>query len=173
VLLRRPDVQIAPLRGNVDTRLGKAQAGEYDAVLLAGAGLLRLGLEHHVTEWLSLEVMLPAPGQGALAVQCRADDLQTQRLLSALEDPPARIATTAERSFLSGLGGGCSLPVAAFAQVGGTPEVIQLEGLVVAPDGRSVIRLQGAGNQPIETGLALAQRALEQGAAQLLAMETA
>ncbi len=86
ILSRRPDLQIESLRGNVDTRLRKAMDGQYDAIILAGAGLTRLGLEDHVTEWLSLDVMLPAPGQGALAVQCRADDQATLELLAALED---------------------------------------------------------------------------------------
>jgi hydroxymethylbilane synthase len=107
-----------------------------------------------------------------LAVQCRAEDSETLRLLSALEDPLARSATSAERSFLLGLGGGCSLPVAAYARVSGKPQEVNLEGMVASPDGRSFIRLHGVGTSPQETGLSLAQRALEQGAAQLLNLET-
>src|SRR5215211_4375606 len=98
ILSRRPDVRIESLRGNVDTRLRKALDGQYDAIILAGAGLTRLGLESNVTEWLSLEVMLPAPGQGALAVQCRADDQTTLNILAALEDKSTRKAVTAERA---------------------------------------------------------------------------
>ena len=103
VLSARPDLTISSLRGNVDTRLRKALEGQYDAIILAGAGLIRLGLENHVTKWLSLDVMLPAPGQGALAVQCRANDQRTQDLLAPLEDEPTRKTVTAERAFLQGL----------------------------------------------------------------------
>ena len=90
ILSLRPDIKTESLRGNVDTRLRKALDGQYDAIILAGAGLTRLGLDQHVTEWLSLDVMLPAPGQGALAVQCRADDQTTLSLLAALEDDSTR-----------------------------------------------------------------------------------
>src|SRR5512133_972092 len=136
ILSIRPDLHTEPLRGNVDTRVRKALDGQYDAIILAGAGLTRLGLEKHVTEWLSLDVMLPAPGQGALAVQCRADDQTTLSLLAALEDESTRKAVTAERAFLSGLGGGCAVPVAAYAQViGSQSPVIKLEGLVISEDG--------------------------------------
>src|SRR5919108_5788245 len=113
LLAARPDLKIESLRGNVDTRLRKALEGQYDAILLAGAGLTRLGLGSQVTEWLPLDVMLPAPGQGALAVQCRSTDETTLGLLSALEDESTRRAVTAERAFLSRLGGGCAVPVAA------------------------------------------------------------
>src|SRR5512145_1171473 len=117
ILAQRPDVTTQSLRGNVDTRLRKALEGQYDAIILAGAGLTRLGLEKNVTQWLPLDVMLPAPGQGALAVQCRADDAATLDLFAALEDEATRKAVTAERAFLSALGGGCSVPVAAYAIV--------------------------------------------------------
>ena len=117
LLSLRPDLRTESLRGNVDTRVHKALDGQYDAIILAGAGLTRLGLEKNVTEWLSLDVMLPAPGQGALAVQCRADDKETLAILSKLEDDSTRKAVTAERAFLSGLGGGCAVPVAAHATV--------------------------------------------------------
>jgi hydroxymethylbilane synthase len=162
----RPDLKVEPLRGNVDTRLRKVQAGEYDAILLSGAGLLRLGLEGNVTEWLSLEVMLPAPGQGALAVQCRAGDEATCAALAALDDPATRRATTAERAFLAGLGGGCSLPVAAYAETDG--DGLLLRGLVASPDGRQVIRCQARGGDPQETGLACARQALARGAGRYL-----
>src|SRR5574341_326992 len=105
LLSLRPDLHTESLRGNVDTRVRKALDGQYDAIILAGAGLTRLGLDKHVTEWLSLDVMLPAPGQGALAVQCRADDSTTLNLLAVLEDEPTHKAVTAERAFLSSLGG--------------------------------------------------------------------
>lgn len=166
VLAVRPDLQIEPLRGNVDTRLRKAQEGQYDAIILAGAGLVRLGLAEHVSQWLPLEVMLPAPGQGALAVQCRLDDTETLRLLGALHDSHTYLTTTAERAFLSGLGGGCSVPVAAYGIVQG--EQVVLRGLVATPDGKSVIRVQEQGIDPHEVGLQAAAAALSQGAGAIL-----
>lgn len=175
LLAQRPDLRIEPLRGNVDTRLRKVQEGLYDAIILAGAGLIRLGLEAAVTEWLPLELMLPAPGQGALAVQCRAGDEETIQRLGLLESPEARLATTAERAFLAGLGGGCSLPVAAHAVVAASPTgaEIRLEGLVASVDGSRVIRLQGRGPDPQALGLELARQAREQGADELLALPPA
>ncbi len=169
ILSLRPDLRIASLRGNVDTRLRKALDGQYDAIILAGAGLTRLGLDHHVTEWLSLDVMLPAPGQGALAVQCRADDHTTLNLLAALEDESTRKAVTAERAFLQGLGGGCAVPVAAYAQVEGqTSKVIQLTGLVISVDGKKAIKVVGEGADALELGKRLANEALAQGANEIL-----
>jgi hydroxymethylbilane synthase len=166
LLACRPDLHIEPLRGNVDTRLRKAQQGPYEAIILAAAGLVRLGLEAHVTQWLPLEVMLPAPGQGALAVQCRSEDSQTLRCLSAIEDPDARLTTTAERAFLAGLGGGCSLPVAAYASL--EAEGLSLTGVVASPDGRRLIRLQASGRDPSALGHSLARQALAEGAGELL-----
>ena len=170
VLSARPDVTTASLRGNVDTRLRKALEGQYDAILLAGAGLTRLGLEVHVTQWLPLDVMLPAPGQGALAVQCRADDEETLSLLSALEDAPTRAAVTAERQFLLGLGGGCAVPVAAYAAVSGQQSAISLTGLVSSIDGKRFIKVTGEGADPLELGKRLAQEAIAQGASEILAL---
>lgn len=169
ILSLRSDVHIQSLRGNVDTRLRKALDGQYDAIILAGAGLIRLGLAGHVTEWLPLEVMLPAPGQGALAVQCRADDKETLALFFKLEDESTRKAVTAERAFLSGLGGGCAVPVAAYATVKGqTPRVITLTGLVISEDGKKVVKIAGEGTDPLQLGNDLAQRAIAQGAAEIL-----
>ena len=170
VLSARPDVTTASLRGNVDTRLRKALEGQYDAILLAGAGLTRLGLEVHVTQWLPLDVMLPAPGQGALAVQCRADDEETLSLLSALEDAPTRAAVTAERQFLLGLGGGCAVPVAAYAAVSGQQSAISLTGLVSSIDGKRFIKVTGEGADPLELGKRLAQETIAQGASEILAL---
>jgi hydroxymethylbilane synthase len=171
LLAARPNLTIQSLRGNVDTRLRKAVEGQYDAIILAGAGLTRLGLDQHVTEWLSLDVMLPAPGQGALAVQCRADDGTTLRLLAALEDEPTRNAVTAERAFLSGLGGGCAVPVAAYAETVIESHVLQLRltGLVISPDGKKAIKATGEGVNALELGNELAQKAIAQGAGEILA----
>ncbi len=166
LLAVRPDLKTQSLRGNVDTRVRKALEGQYAAIVLAGAGLTRLGLERHVTEWLPLEVMLPAPGQGALAVQCRSTDQTTLRLLAALEDESTRRAVTAERAFLSGLGGGCAIPVAAYAecQVSG----VKLTGLVISEDGKRSIKVTGKGVDPLKLGRGLALQAISQGANEIL-----
>jgi len=168
ILSLRPDLRTESMRGNVDTRLRKALDGQYDAIILAGAGLIRLGLDGHVTEWLSLDVMLPAPGQGALAIQCRADDQTILSLLAALEDESTRKAVTAERAFLSGLGSGCSLPVAAYAT---SKQTITLTGLVASPDGKQMIKVTGEGNNSIQLGKELAQNAITQGASEMLALD--
>ncbi len=166
LLAYRPDLKVMSIRGNVDTRIRKVLASEYDATVLAAAGVTRLGLDAHITDWLPLDVMLPAPGQGALAVQCRAADTAVQRLLAPLNDTAAHTCVTAERAFLNGLGGGCSLPVAAYATL--TAEEIMLTALVAAEDGQPVIRLEGHGRDPHALGAALAQQALAQGAEALL-----
>ena len=171
LLAARPDLQTQSLRGNVDTRLKKAMNGQYHAIILAGAGLKRLGLEQHVTEWLPLDVMLPAPGQGALAVQCRSDDLATLEILAALEDSATRQAVTAERAFLSGLGGGCAVPVAAYAEsVGDKRLEIRLTGLVISEDGTKAIKVNGEGTDALQLGNELAGQAISQGANQILAL---
>ena len=170
LLSLRPDLHTKSLRGNVDTRLRKALDGQYDAIILAGAGLARLDLDHHVTEWLPLDVMLPAPGQGALAVQCRADDQATLGLLAALEDDSTRKAVTAERAFLSGLGGGCAVPVAAYANVDN--QTISLTGLVISEDGKKVIKVAGQGTHALQLGIELAHKAMEQGAGEILALDS-
>ena len=172
ILSVRPELSVKSLRGNVDTRLRKALEGQYDAIILAGAGLTRLGLDEHVTQWLPLEVMLPAPGQGALAVQCRADDEGTLRMLSVLEDAPTRAAVTAERQFLLGLGGGCAVPVAAYAAVSGQLPAISLTGLVASIDGKKHIRVNSEGSDPQELGRRLAKEAVSQGADEILKLVT-
>jgi hydroxymethylbilane synthase len=172
MLAARPDLKIESLRGNVDTRLRKALEGQYDAIILAGAGLTRLGLETNVTEWLSLDVMLPAPGQGALAVQCRSTDQTTLSLLAALEDASTRKAVTAERAFLSGLGGGCAVPVAAYAEADVKSQVsgIRLIGLVISEDGKKAIEVTGEGTDALQLGKELARQAITQGANEILAL---
>ncbi len=162
LLAARPDLQILSLRGNVDTRIRKAMQGDYDAIVLAAAGVLRLGFSSHIAEYLSSDVMLPAPGQGAVAVQCRSDDAAARALLHPIDHAPTRSAVTAERAFLNGLGGGCSAPVAAYAQAN------RLIGLVASKDGRRVIRVSGEGDNPVVLGNELAQQALAQGAQELL-----
>lgn len=173
ILSLRPDLRIQSLRGNVDTRLRKALDGQYDAIILAGAGLTRLGLDSHVTEWLSLDVMLPAPGQGALAIQCRADDEVTLTLLSKLEDQATRKAVTAERAFLQGLGGGCAVPVAAYATNSDQSLAISLTGLVISEDGKKVVKITNEGMDALELGKKLSQQAIAQGADEILKKITA
>ena len=171
LLAARPDLNLLPLRGNVDTRVRKALGGEYNAIVLAAAGVLRLGLAQHITQYLPFEVMLPAPGQGAMAVQCRSHDQATLDLLAPIDDLTSRVAVTAERVFLSDLGGGCSAPIAAFAnsEFRNHKSEIQLTGLVASVDGRHVIRVSGDGHEPHALGNQLAQRALDRGAGALLA----
>ncbi len=164
----RPDLIIKSLRGNVDTRLKKALRGEYDAIILAGAGLIRLGLQNHVAEWLTFDQMLPAPGQGALAIQCRADDQKALELLARLEHRPTRLAVAAERAFLAGIGAGCSVPVAAYAEVDEGQGLIQLHARVIAEDGARMIQVQAEGSEAQDLGTRLAEMALEQGAGELL-----
>jgi hydroxymethylbilane synthase len=168
LLAARPDLTLLPLRGNVDTRIRKALQGDYDAIVLAAAGVLRLSLGEHITEYMPFEVMLPAPGQGALAVQCRADDAATRELLAAIDDPASRAAVTVERAFLDALGGGCSAPVAAYARCGMQNAECRMTGLVASLDGRHVIRVSGIGSDPVVLGRQLAQQALAQGAGEFL-----
>jgi len=168
LLAARPDLQLLPLRGNVDTRVRKALSGDYDAIVLAAAGILRLGLGQHVSQYLSFKTMLPAPGQGAIAVQCRASDLDVLNWLRPLDDQPTRAAVTAERAFLAGLGGGCSAPIAAYATPG-LGSTLSLTGLVAMVDGRRVIRVAGVGDDPLLLGAELAAQALAKGARELLA----
>jgi hydroxymethylbilane synthase len=161
----RADLDVRSIRGNVDTRVRKVHDGDFDAAVLAAAGVERLGLGEDVTEWLSPETMLPAPGQGALAVQCRADDDRVLELLAAIDDPEARAATTAERAFLRELGGGCAAPVAAYGR--SNAGVVALDALVASPDGTRVVRVAGAG-KPDEVGSRLAREALAAGADRIL-----
>jgi hydroxymethylbilane synthase len=170
--LARPDLAIVPLRGNVDTRVHRAQAGEVDAIVIAAAGVERLGLQHTITEYLPFDIMLPAPGQGALAIQCRAGDSVTRRLLVALDDPIARATTTAERGFLAALGGGCAAPIAALGAVRETDagRRLHLRGLVASLDGARAVRVSGDASldEPAALASRLAQEAIVLGGRALL-----
>jgi hydroxymethylbilane synthase len=137
LLAARPDLTVADIRGNVDTRLAKLAAGGYDALVLAAAGLVRLGRIDAVTEWLSMDVMLPAPGQGALAVQVRADDESIMTAVASLDDAITTVALTAERAFLAATGAGCTGIVGAFARV--EDSTVVLTGLV-ANGGGTLVR---------------------------------
>lgn len=157
----RPDLEVRPIRGNVESRVAKVDAGEYDAAVLALAGLRRLGMEPRAGHVFGYEEMLPAPAQGALAVECRAEDAPTRALLEGIDDPAVRVAVTAERVFLATIDGGCSFPAAAYAEQFGT--TLKLNALIAA-DGR-IIRSKMAG--PVATagglGRALAEELMALG----------
>ncbi|HAM42090.1 MAG TPA: hydroxymethylbilane synthase [Candidatus Omnitrophica bacterium] len=165
---RRKDVECVEIRGNVDTRLRKLQEGQYDAIVLAACGLIRLGLEDRITELLPFEMMLPEPGQGCLAVEARSGDSRMIEMLRGLDHAPSRACVEAERALLAALGGGCRVPIAAHAsrQEGG----LTLEGTVVSADGREAVRdrISGVITEPVALGERLAKRLIEQGAPQLL-----
>jgi hydroxymethylbilane synthase len=145
----RPDLEVRPIRGNVETRVAKVDSGEFDAALLALAGLRRLGLDARADHVFGYEEMLPAPAQGALAVECRAGDAETRVLLAAIDDPAVREAVTAERVFLATIDGGCSFPAAAHAEHFGT--TLKLRALIAA-DGR-IFRSKMAGPTASAAGL--------------------
>jgi hydroxymethylbilane synthase len=168
--IARPDLTIRQIRGNVETRVRKVTEGEYDATVLAAAGLLRLGLLEAVTDWLPLETMLPAPGQGALAVQCRSNDAQVMTWLGAIDDLTVRSAVTAERTLLLALGGGCSAPIAAHCTIDATNGTshLTMQAVVASPDGKSVIRLSGSDADPIELAHRLADEARRRGVDRIL-----
>ena len=166
LLAYRSDLKVEPIRGNVDTRIRKVIEGLYDAIILAAAGVTRLGLDEHITQYLPFDVMLPAPGQGALGIQYRVGDTETPRLLKAIDHTPTRLAVTAERAFLAALGGGCSLPVGALACVDG--DTIHLQGVIAAPDGSRVLRVSDSGTDAQPLGETLAQKSLVEGANDLL-----
>lgn len=173
ILLLRKDLHCVPIRGNADTRLRKVLAGELDAVVLAYAGLARLGRLDAVSQVFEPDDMLPAPGQGALAVECRASDQPLAELLAAIDDPLSRAAVAAERTLLATLEGGCHAPIAAFA--GGTAAELHLEAAVIAADGRQVMRERGAGvpADAEQLGRDLARRLLNDGAGSLITVPSA
>jgi hydroxymethylbilane synthase len=154
LLHRRPDLQLADIRGNVETRLRKLRDDGYDALVLAQAGLERLGLTGHVTDVLDPAWMLPAVGQGALGLECRSDDSTTRQLLSRLDDPATRSAVEAERALLYHLGGGCQVPLGALARVDG--ERVTLRAAVLALDGSQ--RIAGEESGPRGDGAAVGER---------------
>jgi len=170
LLARRPDLRVKSIRGNVDTRLRKVLEGQYDAIILAAAGVIRLGLQEHITHYIPFEIMLPAPGQGALAIQCRADDENMLDRLTAVHNQSTSLAVTAEREFLSALGGGCSLPIGALATIEG--DEIRLQVVISAPDGGQTIRLVLTDDDPHLLGQGLALQAIAEGAADLISQET-
>jgi hydroxymethylbilane synthase len=168
LLAARPDLKIETLRGNVDTRLRRHDAGEMDAIVLACAGLTRLGLESRITARLDPKICLPAVAQGVIGIECRGADQRTLDLVSALDHPAVRIAMDAERAFAHRLGGSCQSPIAAHARLEGGR--LMLEGLVAEPDGSRLLRDSASGNRedPVALGELLAERILAAGARSLL-----
>jgi hydroxymethylbilane synthase len=165
----RPDLDIRDLRGNVNTRLGKLDDGQYDAIILAAAGLIRLEMESRIADYIEPEVSLPANGQGAVGIECRIDDEVTKALLAPLEHTQTRIRVNAERSMNRYLEGGCQVPIGAYALVDG--EQVHLRGLVGAVDGSEILRDEVTGhvNDAEKLGIELAKKLLAQGADKILA----
>ncbi|MGZ4889122.1 MAG: hydroxymethylbilane synthase [Candidatus Angelobacter sp.] len=162
----RPDLQVLPLRGNVDTRLRKLESGEYDAIILAAAGVLRLGLETHVRSRISADVMCPAVGQGALAIEIRRGDQQTKTLLAFLNDADTHAAIDCERELLGSLGGGCQVPIGAYAEKRGGR--LYLQAMVGRPDGSQILREQADGTDGVKLGRETAQTLLWRGGDKIL-----
>lgn len=171
LLALRPDLQIVDLRGNVETRLRKLDEGQMDAVILACAGLIRLGLEDRIRERLSLDTFVPAPGQGAIGVTVRKSDAETLALVKSISDPRTTAAVEAERAFLNHLGGGCKTPIACHATIREGKLVVH--GYVSSPDGDTVFREEAIGreDQAVSLGMSLADSLLGQGAREILKKE--
>ena len=162
----RPDLEIHPLRGNVDTRLSKLEAGEYGAIILAAAGLSRLGKTELIKQFISADVMCPAAGQGALAVEIRAGDSGTLDQVAFLDDPSARATTACERALLGRLGGGCQVPIGALAEVLGGR--LHLQAIVASPDGSQVLRESAEGVDPVHLGQSVGDALLHRGGKAIL-----
>jgi hydroxymethylbilane synthase len=163
-----PRVNVLPIRGNVETRLRKARGDEYDGAVLAAAGLVRLGLTEEITEYLSPQQFVPPPGQGALAVEARSGDTRMLELLQTVEHPPTRTVVTAERGFLEALGGGCQVPVGAYAHCDG--DALLLAVFLGSTDGGQAFRadVRGSVDQPLKLAREAYQALAEQGAGELL-----
>ena len=157
----RPDLEVHSLRGNVDTRLRKLEAGEYDAIILAAAGLNRLGKKECIRQLLAANVMCPAAGQGALAIEIRKDDSADTPAGRLLDDAAARATTTCERALLNKMGGGCQVPIGAFAEV--VDGRLHLEAIVARPDGSKVLRESGEGDDPHQLGEMVGEALLRRG----------
>jgi hydroxymethylbilane synthase len=165
---RFPDSEILSLRGNVNTRLAKLDAGEYDAIILASAGLKRLGLEQRITERLETQDSLPAMGQGAIGIECRDDDSDIHQYLSVLHHDATHLCVTAERAMNARLNGGCQVPIAGFAEI--ISDRLHMRGLVGHPNGSVLYRTEGSASldQAEVLGIRLAEDLLAQGAARIL-----
>jgi hydroxymethylbilane synthase len=164
----RPDLVLEDLRGNVDTRIARLREGRFDAILLAMAGLSRLGRASEVTEPLDPRTFVPAPGQGAIALECREEDVRARAAVAPLDHAGTARAVAAERSFLAALGGGCNVPLGAHA-TGREEGELELAGFVASADGRTFLRGEARGSDPAETGRRLAADLVARGARALLA----
>ncbi|MGG6313528.1 hydroxymethylbilane synthase [Paenibacillus macerans] len=181
----RPDLVLEPIRGNIDSRLRKLEEEGFDAIILAAAGLYRMGWEHRITAFLPAEICLPAVGQGALGIECREDDAEVRRLLSLYNDPETALTVAAERRFLGVLNGGCQVPIGAYATLAPTGRDVEeagkgqqedgrlrqrliLTGMVGSPDGSTILKESAAGDDPSELGEQVAGRLISMGAAALL-----
>jgi hydroxymethylbilane synthase len=162
----RPDLFVHPLRGNVDTRVRKLEEGEYDGIILAAAGLTRLGKTQLVKEYLSERFMCPAAGQGALGIEIREGDVEMRKHLAFLNNPDSRAATVCERALLNKLGGGCQVPIGAFAEV--KDGKLLLTGVVARPDGSEVLREQQSGTDPVALGESVGETLLSRGGDKIL-----
>jgi hydroxymethylbilane synthase len=164
LLFARPDLVVVPLRGNLDTRLKKLETENLDAIILAAAGVKRLGFEKKVTQYLDENIMLPAVGQGALCIEIRDNDPLVAPIVASLEDPKTRAVIMGERTFLNRLEGGCQVPIAAHGKI--DKNIFSLSGLVAALDGKTLIKetLQGHENSTDRTGAELADRLISMGA---------
>ena len=166
----RPDIEILTLRGNVNTRLAKLDASEFDAIILATAGLVRLDLSDRIRERIDTQMCLPAAGQGAVGIEIRSGDTRVQQLLQPLHHEETSLCVRAERALNKHLQGGCQVPIAAFAQLSADGREMHLRGLVGAPDGSNVLRAQqrGSSADPEALGIAVAEQLLQQGAGAIL-----
>lgn len=164
----RPDLEIKGLRGNVNTRLARLDSGDFAAIILAAAGLKRLGLNSRIAQTLNVDQFLPAPGQGVLGIECREDDVETQELIAFLKDDESYICVTAERAMCRQLGGGCQLPLAAFAEIKNNK--LKLRGLVASLDGKIILEAEKEANvlHAEQVGIAVAKDLLGQGANDIL-----
>ena len=166
LLALNPRLSVEMLRGNVDTRLRKLDESQYDAIVLAAAGLRRLGWQDRIRELIPVEVMCPAVGQGALAIETRDDGGAAQQVARQLNHPSTSIAVTAERAMLAVLGGGCQVPIGGFAYV--EKGIIHMRAIVASPDGRKVVRAELSGVDPVRTGASIGRNLLEKGAETIL-----
>jgi hydroxymethylbilane synthase len=168
LMAQRPDLEMKWIRGNIDTRIGKLETEEYDAIILAAAGLKRMGwADETVTEFIDPEMCVPAVGQGALSIECRGDDEDLLQLLEKFNCAETSAAVRAERSFLHKMEGGCQVPIAGFAQVNDKDEIV-MTALVGSPDGKTIIKEQVTGKNPEEVGELAAEKLISQGAKELI-----
>jgi len=168
----RPDLDLQWIRGNIDSRLRKLETEGFDAIVLAAAGLTRMGWEHKISTLLPVDVCVPAVGQGALGVQCRSKDDEVLKLLALLNDHDSEVTVAAERSFLGTLEGGCQVPIGAHATIvdhNGLEEVLELTGIVGSPDGKTLLKSIQRGTDPIQLGAQVARQLLDDGARDILA----